>query len=158
MTLGTIVMSKSQWLHLKVIYMHFKFVLTACFWPPSPGFVWPDTWARYWITFFVFSVFPAPDSPLSVQENTSLEQFVWKAKLNHPPSLGVLMQRAEWSQLGNFHGYLYHVVFIAMYPTQYVVHVTSTKYTQKQESHQKVWGEWYAGQITRSNTLWPLGT
>lgn len=22
------------------------------------------TWARYWMTFFVFSVFPAPDSPL----------------------------------------------------------------------------------------------
>ena len=23
------------------------------------------TWARYWMTFLVFSVFPAPDSPLS---------------------------------------------------------------------------------------------
>lgn len=22
------------------------------------------TWARYWMTFFVFSVFPAPDSPV----------------------------------------------------------------------------------------------
>lgn len=22
------------------------------------------TWARYWMTFLVFSVFPAPDSPL----------------------------------------------------------------------------------------------
>lgn len=27
--------------------------------------LWEEaTWAKYWITFFVFSVFPAPDSPL----------------------------------------------------------------------------------------------
>ena len=28
----------------------------------------PATFARYWITFFVFSVFPAPDSPLLVEK------------------------------------------------------------------------------------------
>ena len=38
--------------------------LASCLW--SPGFVCPDTWARYWITFLVFSVFPAPDSPLTI--------------------------------------------------------------------------------------------
>lgn len=45
-------------------------VLTSCFW--SPGFVCPETWAKYWITFLVFSVLPAPDSPLSVYENKSM--------------------------------------------------------------------------------------
>ena len=25
------------------------------------------TWAKYWMTFLVFSVFPAPDSPLEKQ-------------------------------------------------------------------------------------------
>ena len=29
-----------------------------------PSFLRPAICARYWITFFVFSVFPAPDSPL----------------------------------------------------------------------------------------------
>ena len=38
------------------------YLFTSCLW--SPGFVWPDTCAKYWITFLVFSVFPAPDSPL----------------------------------------------------------------------------------------------
>lgn len=28
---------------------------------------WPATEAKYWITFLVFSVFPAPDSPLNTQ-------------------------------------------------------------------------------------------
>lgn len=45
-------------------------ILTSCFW--SPGFVCPETWAKYWITFLVFSVLPAPDSPLSVYENKSM--------------------------------------------------------------------------------------
>lgn len=28
------------------------------------------TWARYWMTFFVFSVLPAPDSPLGNSSQT----------------------------------------------------------------------------------------
>lgn len=28
---------------------------------------WPATDAKYWITFLVFSVFPAPDSPLNIR-------------------------------------------------------------------------------------------
>lgn len=28
------------------------------------------TWARYWMTFFVFSVLPAPDSPLKTTKET----------------------------------------------------------------------------------------
>lgn len=34
--------------------------------------LWDEaTWARYWMTFLVFSVFPAPDSPLNTQTDTS---------------------------------------------------------------------------------------
>lgn len=29
------------------------------------------TWARYWMTFFVFSVLPAPDSPLKKMQWTA---------------------------------------------------------------------------------------
>lgn len=37
--------------------------LTGILWSFLP--LWEEaTWARYWITFLVFSVFPAPDSPL----------------------------------------------------------------------------------------------
>lgn len=32
---------------------------------PRVPLLWEEaTWAKYWMTFFVFSVFPAPDSPL----------------------------------------------------------------------------------------------
>ena len=31
------------------------------------------TWARYWMTFFVFSVLPAPDSPLKTNGIYSME-------------------------------------------------------------------------------------
>lgn len=31
------------------------------------------TWARYWMTFFVFSVLPAPDSPLKNNVTGNME-------------------------------------------------------------------------------------
>ena len=49
------------------------YLFTSCLW--SPGFVWPDTCAKYWITFLVFSVFPAPDSPLKPKWKHCLRLF-----------------------------------------------------------------------------------
>lgn len=40
------------------------FLCNCFFLSPWPWWEAPATIARYWITFFVFSVFPAPDSPL----------------------------------------------------------------------------------------------
>lgn len=37
------------------------------FFPPLAWWEAPATWARYWMTFLVFSVFPAPDSPLEME-------------------------------------------------------------------------------------------
>ena len=38
------------------------------------------TWARYWMTFFVFSVLPAPDSPLQTKSVDKNMSRVWKKK------------------------------------------------------------------------------
>ncbi len=44
------------WLTASLIWLLVLFILAA-------------TWAKYWMTFFVFSVLPAPDSPLHKQNN-----------------------------------------------------------------------------------------
>lgn len=45
--------------------------------------LWEEaTWAKYWITFFVFSVFPAPDSPLEYTvRDTSVRNTDWFLKI-----------------------------------------------------------------------------
>lgn len=45
-------------------------VLTGMLWSLRP-LCEEATWARYWMTFFVFSVLPAPDSPL--KQTTCME-------------------------------------------------------------------------------------
>jgi hypothetical protein len=37
--------------------------------------LWPATDAKYWTTFFVFSVFPAPLSPLENRHHTAILLF-----------------------------------------------------------------------------------
>lgn len=59
--------------HLSFFTESTVYLFTSCLW--SPGFVWPDTCAKYWITFLVFSVFPAPDSPLKPKWKHCLRLF-----------------------------------------------------------------------------------
>ena len=40
--------------------------------------LWPATDAKYWMTFFVFSVFPAPLSPLENTHHTAMLLRTWK--------------------------------------------------------------------------------
>lgn len=54
------------------------------------------TWAKYWMTFFVFSVFPAPDSPLHGREKktwyvhvTKNESLTWSIWTGSPDLLEI---------------------------------------------------------------------
>lgn len=59
-------LQKEQWRNEKIPQ------LTGILWSFLP--LWEEaTWARYWITFLVFSVFPAPDSPLQNRANISFK-------------------------------------------------------------------------------------
>lgn len=56
--------ARSSFILTSVVSLLWHTCVASLFLPRVP-LLWEEaTWAKYWMTFFVFSVFPAPDSPL----------------------------------------------------------------------------------------------
>lgn len=90
-------------------------ILTGMLWSFLP--LWEEaTCARYWMTFFVFSVFPAPDSPLrqknNAHKNRHPQNSVGNTKLNSTIYMSTMV--TLWPQK-TVSIQLKHVVVLKMY-------------------------------------------